>query len=104
MMKNRTAAAVVIAIVSLSIASFRRAPAHAGFKSPNSNSFCGSTQISPAGAQLEHQPTPASVERAKRHARSEIEAALGQARALDAQGKDEECAAEIAKAKLLLNP
>jgi hypothetical protein len=56
------------------------------------------------GAQLEHQPTPASVESAKHGARAEILTVLSQAKALDAQGKQDECIDALAKAKLLLNP
>jgi hypothetical protein len=56
------------------------------------------------GAQLEHQPTPASIERARQNAKAEIAAALAQAKTLDAQGKQDECVDELAKAKLLLNP
>jgi hypothetical protein len=56
------------------------------------------------GAQLEHQPTPISVERAKREAQSQIFKALAQAQALDLQGRPSECRDAIARAKILLNP
>jgi hypothetical protein len=56
------------------------------------------------GAQLEHQPTPASIERARQNAKAEIAAALAQAKTLDAEGKQDECVDALAKAKLLLNP
>jgi hypothetical protein len=55
-------------------------------------------------AQLEHQPTRESVERAKKLARAQIVAVLAQAEALDSEGKRNECRNAIAKAKLLLNP
>jgi hypothetical protein len=54
-------------------------------------------------AQLGHQPTRASVESAKRNAKTEIATILERAKALDQDGK-EECVAEVGKAKLLLNP
>jgi hypothetical protein len=56
------------------------------------------------GAQLEHQPTPISVERAKKDAQSQIFRALAQAKTLDSQGRPRECREAIARAKLLLNP
>lgn len=56
------------------------------------------------GAQLAHQPTPISVERAKKEAQSRIFGALAQAQALDSQGRPSECKEAVARAKLLLNP
>jgi hypothetical protein len=56
------------------------------------------------GAQLEHQPTRISVERAKKEAQSQIFKALAQAQALDSQGRSSECRDAIQRAKILLNP
>jgi len=90
MMKNRTAAAVVIAIVSIySIFSASARPLQgsnrrtqtASAEAPRSARGRPTRHISRRQHRLSAQ---------KRHARSEIEAALGQARALDAQGKDED--------------
>jgi hypothetical protein len=55
-------------------------------------------------AQLGHQPTAASIASAERQAKSELEILLDQAKALDAQGKHQDCADALAKAKLLANP
>jgi hypothetical protein len=55
-------------------------------------------------AQLEHQPTPASVERAKENAKAQIVAVLARAESLDAQGRQHECRQALRKARLLLNP
>jgi hypothetical protein len=55
-------------------------------------------------ALLRHQPTPASVESAKHNAKAEVTAVLAQAKAFDAQGKRDECADALAKARLLINP
>jgi hypothetical protein len=55
-------------------------------------------------AQLEHQPTPASVERAKKSAKAQILALLAQAGSFDAQGRRRECQQALARASLLLNP
>ena len=56
------------------------------------------------GAQLEHQPTPISVESAKKEARSQIFKALARAQALDLQNRPSECREAIARVKILLNP
>jgi hypothetical protein len=56
------------------------------------------------GAQLEHQPTRDSVERAKKQARAQILTVVMEAEAFDSQGKQTECRQALAKAKLLLNP
>jgi len=55
-------------------------------------------------AQLAHQPTRESVERAKRDAQSQIMRVLAQAEALDSEGRRNECGDAIARAKHLLNP
>jgi hypothetical protein len=55
-------------------------------------------------AQLEHQPTRESVERAKRLSRSLVAAVLAQAQALDSQGRPRECRDALAKAKVLIDP
>jgi hypothetical protein len=55
-------------------------------------------------AQLEHQPTRESVERAKKQAQTQILMVVTQAEALDSEGKKSECRNALAKAKLLLNP
>ena len=56
------------------------------------------------GAQLEHQPTRESVERAKKRAQAQILMVVTQAEAIDSEGKKSECRNALAKAKLLLNP
>ena len=55
-------------------------------------------------AQLEHQPTPASIAQAKANARGNVASALDEAKALDAQGRDAECMAALERARLLLHP
>ena len=56
------------------------------------------------GAQLEHQPTLKSVERAKIQARTGIANILSRAERLDAEGRQKECLGAIETARLLLNP
>ena len=65
--------------------------------------FVGTARQSIA-AQLEHQPTRESVERAKRESRAQILAILLQAEALDLEGKRKECLDAFARAKLMLDP
>jgi hypothetical protein len=55
-------------------------------------------------AQLRHQPTPDSVERAKKGARSAIAASLAEAEKLDAEGNQSACEETLAKARLLAGP
>jgi hypothetical protein len=55
-------------------------------------------------AQLGHQPTPESIERARQSAQSEVAAVLAQADAFDAAGRQRKCQDALAKAKLLVNP
>ena len=65
--------------------------------------FVGTARQSIA-AQLEHQPTPISVERAKKDAQSQILRTLAEGQALDSQGRPGECREAMARAKILLSP
>ncbi len=56
------------------------------------------------GAQLAHQPTRQSVERAKKQAQAQILTVVTQAEVLDSEGKQSECRNALTKAKLLLHP
>jgi hypothetical protein len=55
-------------------------------------------------AQLGHQPTVASIERAKQLARIRILAMLSQAEALDLKGDQRGCGKAVATMRLLLAP
>jgi hypothetical protein len=55
-------------------------------------------------AQLEHQPTPASVARAEKNAKDQVVALLREAEAYNAQGRRRHCLAALERARLLLNP
>ena len=52
------------------------------------------------GAQMEHQPTPESVARAKKQAQARFDAVLARAKTLDSQS-DAACAGVLAEARLL---
>lgn len=53
------------------------------------------------GAQLHHQPTPGSVQRAEHEANADGDAALARARKADAAGDASACAKALAEAKAL---
>ena len=54
-------------------------------------------------AQLHHQPTPRSVRRADENAQSMLAAVLVRAKALNADGKTDECIQSVAEARRLLH-
>jgi hypothetical protein len=56
------------------------------------------------GAQLGKQPTPSSVAQAQAHSKGDVARMLQEAKALDERGKESECMAAVAKARLILNP
>jgi hypothetical protein len=53
------------------------------------------------GAQLHHQPTPASVSGAERQARTGFKDALARAERFDALGQRDKCMAALEEAKLI---
>lgn len=53
------------------------------------------------GAQLHHQPTPASVSSAERQARTGFKDALARAKRFDALGDRDKCSAALEEAKLI---
>ncbi len=55
------------------------------------------------GAQLRHQPTPASVERAEKGAQMTVEDTLALAEKRDAEGDQAACQDALARAKLLVD-
>ncbi len=55
-------------------------------------------------AQLQHQPTKASVERAKKQAQTRLFSVLAEADSFDSEGKHNDCKGTLARARLLLGP
>ena len=55
------------------------------------------------GAQLDRQPTPASVKRAEERAQTSFNAAMARAKRLDAQGNGSGCTRALAAAKRMYN-
>ncbi|HEV7394359.1 MAG TPA: hypothetical protein VGO08_22155 [Burkholderiales bacterium] len=67
------------------------------------NSLAGPTGQQTIAAQLGHQPTQDSVRQAEEQARARVESILSRAKALDTQGRADECARAVREAKLLLD-
>jgi hypothetical protein len=55
-------------------------------------------------AQLDRQPTPASVQRARQDAQTGVEQLLAQAEKFDRQGDSKACETALGHARMLLNP
>jgi len=66
--------------------------------------LAGPTGRQTIAAQLGHQPTQDSVRQAEEQAGARVESVLSRAKALDAQGRADECARAVREAKLLLDP
>ena len=67
------------------------------------NPDAGVTAQQSIGAQLRHQPTPGSVERAEAQAQSTFGAALARAKRLDARGDRAGCTRALAAARRMYN-
>jgi hypothetical protein len=67
------------------------------------NPLAGPTGQQTIAAQLGHQPTQDSVRQAEGQARARVESVLSRAKALDAQGRGDECARAVREARLLLD-
>jgi hypothetical protein len=63
------------------------------------NPFAGLTALQSVGAQLEHQPTPASVKAAQARLKKTFAATMARARRYDAQGNRVGCTRELTAAK-----
>jgi hypothetical protein len=66
-----------------------------------SNPLEGPTASQTVGAQLHHQPTSRSVQRAERKADADFQAALAQAREANAKGDAAACAKALKRARQL---
>jgi hypothetical protein len=75
----------------------------AELRAASANPALGPSGRQTVGAQLGHQPTPASVARAEASARARLAAALARAKALDARGKRAACAKIVKRARLMLD-
>jgi|GEM_PF-1784124 hypothetical protein len=66
-----------------------------------SGPFIGPSLPQSIGAQLSHQPTPASVKRAEQRAQRGFEAVLARTKKLDREGKRAACTEALTDAKLI---
>jgi hypothetical protein len=102
-----------VAIIAAAIAGFSSAqagpcsPAIAQFeqavRQSAGNPNAGPIAPQSLGAQLDREPTPASIRRAQARAWSAFRAALGRARQLDARGDRAGCTAALARAEDMYN-
>ena len=105
-----TAASIVLAALGLSIASAHAGPCTSkiaqfekAVRQSAGNPNAGPMARQSIGAQLDRQPTPASVERAEQQAQATFTAALARAKRLDAQGNRTGCTRALAAAKRMYN-
>jgi len=103
-------ASIVVAALCLSIAAAHAGPCtgkiaqfekavRQSANSPNSGPMARQS----VGAQLDRQPTPASVERAEQQAQTTFASALARAKRLDAQGNRAGCTRALAAARRMYN-
>ena len=109
-MNRRIAAAFCMAALGLGISAAHAGPCSAKIAqfelavrqsagNPNAGPF-GPQSI---GAQIDRQPTPASIKRAKERAQAQFAATLARAKQLDAQGNRAGCRRALATAKDMYN-
>ena len=110
MMRKTPATFVIAATLTLSIASASAGPCSADIaqfentvRNSAKNPDAGPMGPQTVDAQLGHEPTPESIERAEAQAKTRFEATLAHAKALDAQGKSAECAQALSDAKLMFH-
>jgi hypothetical protein len=110
MNRRATAAFIVAAALGLGVASAHAGPCskdiaqfeHAVRQSAN-NPDAGPFAPQSIGAQLDRQPTPASVKRAEQRAQATFESTLARAKRLDARGNRSGCTRALAAAKRMYN-
>ena len=100
-----------VAIVAAAMSGFGAAAAQAGpcsaaiarfeaaVRQSADNPNAGPVARETVGAQLGHEPTPASIARAQAKARAQFRAALARAKQLDARGDGAGCTKALARAE-----
>jgi len=71
----------------------------AAIRASQGNPLAGLTAPQSVGADLSHQPTPASVAQAQQRLKKSFAATMARAKRYDAQGNHLGCTRELAKAK-----
>ena len=108
-MNRLTAALVIPAALALGVPAAHAGPCGAAIaqfeeavrqsaNNPNAGPFAPQA----VGAQLDREPTPASIARARKRARAAFERELGRAKRLDARA-DTRCSAALARAEGMYN-
>jgi hypothetical protein len=104
-------AALVCAVLGLTAANALAGPCtsdiaqfEAAVRSSQGNHLAGLTAPQSVGAQLGHQPTPASVKQANERLKSRFSATMARAKRYDAQGNRLGCTRELAAAKRMYVP
>jgi|SRR5258707_3972301 len=104
-------AALVCAVLGLTATNALAGPCtsdiaqfEAAVRSSQGNPFAGLTAPQSVGAQLGHQPTPASVKQANERLKSRFSATMARAKRYDAQGNRLGCTRELAAAKRMYVP
>jgi hypothetical protein len=110
MLMNRCVAAALVACGALLLCI---ASAHAGpctesiaqfeqaVRQSAGNPYAGPMAPQTVGAQLDRQPTPASMARAEKRARAAFAAVMGRAKRLDARGERAGCERALARARAM---
>ena len=109
-MNRRIAAAFFITYLDLSVASAQAGPCtdeiaqfELAVRQSAGNPDAGPFAPQSIGAQIDRQPTPASIKRAKERARAQFATTLARAKRLDAQGNRAGCTRALAVAKDMYN-
>jgi hypothetical protein len=106
----RLAAAIVLTFLGLSVASAHAGPCtdkiaqfelavRRSASKPNAGPFAPQS----IGAQIDRQPTPASIRRAEKRARAIFAATLARAKRLDARGNRAGCTQALSTARDMYN-
>ena len=101
-----TTAPIVCAMLCLSIPVARAGPCsediaqfEAAIRQSAGNPNAGLTAPQSVAAQLDHQPTPASLKRAQKRLQSTFSATMARAKRLDAMGDSAGCSRALSAAK-----
>jgi hypothetical protein len=110
MNRRTTAALFVAAALALSVASAQAGPCTSkiaqfeqAVRQSAGNPNAGPMAPQAIGAQLDRQPTPASIKRAEQRAQATFASTLARAKRLDAQGNRAGCTRALAAARRMYN-
>jgi hypothetical protein len=110
MNRRATTASVVAVALGLGIAAAQAGPCTSkiaqfekAVRQSAGNPNAGPMAPQSIGAQLDRQPTPASIKRAEQQAQARFAATLARAKRLDAQGNRAGCTRALAAAKRMYN-